>query len=147
MKIDIQINKRDSKRILDSLAKLQPKLSRKILREESRKTAKSVLLPVAKQNTPKDTGLMRKSIKIVSIKRSRVAVGVRLAMSSKKFPGDRLFYGGFLEYGIPATNKKTGKQQRARPAVAMLKRTADTHGQQAVDRFSKAVLVRLGEAF
>ncbi len=147
LKVDLEVNERQLRDIISRLNKLEPKIAKKILRQESRRAAKDVLLPAAKSNTPVDSGLLRKNIKILAIKRSRVAVGVRVAMTSKKWPNDQIFYAGFVEYGIPAKNKKTGKAQRQRAGKWMMKRAADEQGGRASEQFVRSISARIDKEF
>jgi HK97 gp10 family phage protein len=136
MKIDLQINERQMESLINKLRNISPKLSKKILREESRRAAKTHLLGPAKSRVPKRTGRLSKALKIVAIKRTRTAVGVRLALSSKKWPANKAFYGGFVEYGTPKRNIS---------GVHFLRRTANDNGNAAANDFLRAVQRRIDE--
>lgn len=134
MKIDLELNERQLSDLLNKLGKIPAKLSRKILREESRRAAKDKLLNHAKSLTPTRTGLLKRSIKILAIKRTRTAVGVRIAMTSKGWT--KKFYGGFVEYGTPA-RKIEGQR--------IMTRTAESNGESAANQFANAVARRIDE--
>lgn len=116
-----------SKNLLLQLKRLPINIQRKVLREESRRTAKTILLPVARKRVPKQTGILRKSIKVRSLKRSRVRTGVRIGYSAKDFVGDT-FYGSFLEYGW-RLGKRSADQLRAQSFFSKrAKRDRETGG-------------------
>ncbi len=82
------------------LKKMEPKLAKSLQRKAVRKAAKPVL-ETAKDEVPKDTRDLERSLKIRALKRSRRnrgVVGVRVVTGDQFFTGDT-FYGGFLEYG------------------------------------------------
>lgn len=134
-----------SKNLLRNLKRLPVKIQRKILREESRKTAKAILLPVAKERVPKQTGALRKSIKVRALKRSTVRTGVRVGYAAKDFAGDT-FYGSFLEYGW-RVGKRGGKssedKRRKIDGKYHLKSVADSRGEKAKDAFLKQSASRI----
>lgn len=134
MKIDAIPNAQQVQDLLRKLANMPAKIAKKILREESRRAAKDHLLAHARSLTPNRSGLLRRSIKVVAMKRSRVAVGVRVAMTSKKWT--KQFYGGFVEYGTPA---------RKIEGVRMMKRTAEEKGAAAASQFANEVARRIDE--
>lgn len=105
----------------NALKQLPITLQRKIIREETRKASKQHMLHRAKYSVPRRTGRLRRAIAVRAIKRSRVAAGVRTAMSSHKFKGDA-FYGGFLEYGW-----RVGKRSRTILYLQRLKSRAKTN--------------------
>ncbi len=83
-------------------------LRKKIARKAIRKAAKPVR-DTAIARAPVDTGLLKKSIKVRAMKRSRKnkhTVAVRVVTGEGFFKGEA-FYGGFLEYGTT--------RMRARP--------------------------------
>ncbi len=112
-------------RLQTALKQLPIKLQRKLIREETRQAAKDHLLKQAKSEVKRKTGRLRRAITIRAIKRSRVATGVRTAMSSSKFTGDA-FYGGFLEYGW-----RLGKRPRSILYLQRLKSKAKTQERKA----------------
>lgn len=82
------------------------KLGKKIVRKAARRAIKPVQ-SAAQRRAPKDTGALRKSIKIRAMKRSRSNFGVVVttgASAGNAFSGDQ-FYGAFQEFGW-----KTGKR-------------------------------------
>ena len=136
MQIKIELSQRQVNSLIEKLKNIEPKISRKILREESRRSAKTHLLPHAKSKVPNKTGRLRRSLKVVALKRSNKAVGVRLALSAKKFPEDVKFYGGFIEYGAPKRNVK---------AVGFMRNTVNEKGEAAVNSFLNNVKRRIDE--
>lgn len=117
---------KQSKRLLTRLNLLPAKISRKILREESRKSAKDILLPEAKRVVPKQTGALKKSIKVRALKRSQLRTGVRIGYSAKDFTGDT-FYGSFLEYGW-RVGKRSAAQLRAQSFFSKRKKRDEETG-------------------
>jgi len=94
-----QVNQKQLQQVLNFTRNLPAAMAKKIIRQETRRAMKQVLLPPARSQTPKKTGALRKSIKIRAISRSRKSSGVRLASSDRDFVGD-MFYAGFIEYGF-----------------------------------------------
>lgn len=80
-----------------SLSELEPKFQKKIVRQAQRQGAK-ILLKKAKDKAPKETGALKKAIKIKSAPRSRKFVGIDIGVGSQFFVGKQ-FYGSFLEFG------------------------------------------------
>lgn len=109
------VNRFQLRMLMAKLSSLPKKIQRKFIREETRKAAKTHLLKQAKAAAPKETGALRRAIRIVAIKKSRVFVGVRLALSAKWFTGDT-FYGAFQEWGW-----RHGKRSNALTAAANLR--------------------------
>ena len=75
-------------------------------KEAVRKSTREALRPVADQvkaTAPRRTGRLSRSVKVRSLKRSRVRVGSRVTVSgtASNFKG-RGFYGGFIEFGWKA---------------------------------------------
>lgn len=109
--------------LLKALKQFPGKVQRKILVQESRKAAKTYLLGQAKNAVPKQTGALRKSIKVRALKRSRVRVGVRIGMAEKDFTGET-FYGSFLEYGW-RVGKRSAEQLRAQSFFSKAKKRGE----------------------
>jgi len=121
----IKVNQKQLKTILNFTRMLPTAMRNKIIRQETRRAMKEVLLPAAKSQTPKKTGALRKSIKIRAIKRSRKSSGVRLAASDRDFVGD-MFYAGFIEYGFRRGGTKV-------PGQEILRKIAIQRGPIAID--------------
>ncbi len=131
--------------LLKELKQLPGKVQRKILVQESRKAAKTYLLGQAKNAVPKQTGALRKSIKVRALKRSRVRVGVRIGMAEKDFAGET-FYGSFLEYGWKAgkrRSKASVDDRKQIPAKYYLKKVVEQHGDNAQSGFANQVAERI----
>lgn len=95
--ITAQLDAKQVAKINRMLTALPKKIRNKILREELRKGAKT-LLPASKAATPARTGKLRRSVKVRAVKRSRKSVGVLVGYNDKAYAGDT-FYGAFLEWG------------------------------------------------
>jgi HK97 gp10 family phage protein len=85
------------KQVMARLKGVIPRLRKKALTKAAR-VAMRPLLSSAKQKAPKKSGALRKSLKMRTMKRSRVKVGVYIATSDKFFQGET-FYGAFQEFG------------------------------------------------
>lgn len=101
-----------------------PSEAKKALRTASREGAK-VVARAAKAKVPKDTGTLRRSIRVRSIKRSRVKVGSRVITGEGFFKGET-FYGGFVEFGT--------KYMKARP---FLRPAADENREKVIKEFGE----------
>ena len=86
-----------------ALKALGSKLALKLERKALRQVAKPVLAD-AKANCPVDSGDLKRSLKLRSMRRSRVRIGLQVATSKGWFKGDT-YYGGFVFLG-----HKTGKR-------------------------------------
>jgi HK97 gp10 family phage protein len=95
--IAAQLDANQVAKINRMLIALPKRIRNKILREELRKGAKT-LLPASKAATPARTGKLRRSVKVRAVKRSRKSVGVLVGYNDKAYAGDT-FYGAFLEWG------------------------------------------------
>lgn len=92
----------------DLPAKLAKKVIRKAVREANKPTRRD-----AQANAPKDTGKLKKAIKLVAIRRSRTRIGVMVRIDSKDFAGEE-FYPMIQEYGSADRNiPATGYMRRA----------------------------------
>lgn len=102
------------------LKAIEAKLAGKIVRQATRQALKPVHL-AARRNAPKDSGQLRRSIKIRALPRSRSRVGARVTSGSGKsdFTGEA-YYGGFQEWGwVAGTNNRRrikGKEFMGRAA-------------------------------
>jgi hypothetical protein len=135
-------------RAVDRMLKNLPKgIRNKILREELRKSAKSMVGP-AKAATPLgETGRLRKSVKVRAMKRSRKSVGVVVGYGDKSFSGTT-FYGSFLEWGwrIGKRPSRANKATDTRKKVEgrfMLTRVAEKLGPGVISRALTAIGYRI----
>lgn len=110
------------KKLNRKLKKLGGKEAKKIVRKAMRPALKPVMR-AARRNAPKDTGLLRKSIKVRSGKRSRAGISMRVTSGDKtgNFSGDT-YYGGFHEFGTSRGIKakhfmKNAADQKKRSAI------------------------------
>lgn len=85
------------KQLLKRLRELQPKLQKRGLTKAARLAMKPMHAK-AKSSAPKESGTLRKSIKLRAMKRSRVRVGMHISTSESMFEG-KTFYGAFQEFG------------------------------------------------
>lgn len=101
-------------------AELRAKLSaltdaeaRKAVLGATREAAKLIQAEV-KRTVPKRTGLLRKSVRVRSIKRSRKRIGVRVTTSrfNSNYQG-KAFYGAFLEFGWKTKPRKDASARAA----------------------------------
>lgn len=143
MTIELEVNQAQLKAISRSLRQLEPKLQKKIIREEARRAAKAHLLPQAKSAVPVDSGTYRKSIKVRAIKRSRKAVGVQVSAGVKGFTGDA-FYGGFLEYGW-RVGKRGNSDRRHVKGKGYLAGVAKSQGPKAANAAAKGIAARIDQ--
>lgn len=89
---------RGDKEIISKLKKLEKKLTKKIITRAAR-TAMKPVMQAAKSYAPKQSGTLRKAIKLRALKKNRRGnIGVRVAISDKWFVG-KMFYGAFQEFG------------------------------------------------
>ncbi len=105
------------------LAALQKNDAKKAMRTAAR-FAMNRLLPRIKAATPYRTGLLRKSMRVRAIQRSRRQIGVKIGTSSKaskKLFGGKTFYGSFIEFG------KTVKGVKNQGAYHMIEGTTERH--------------------
>lgn len=104
------------------LRRLAGKDGKKIIRRAAREAVKPVQA-AAKQNAPDDTGALRKSIRVRSLKGSRHRVGARVTTSAydNVFKG-RTFYAAFIEFGwFPGKRSRKGNsKKRGRPVMGEL---------------------------
>jgi len=85
------------KQITKRLNALEPKVRNKIIRKATRAAARPIASAV-KRRAPVLSGMLKKSVKIRALKRSRKAKGIRVMTGKIAFQGDE-FYGGFVEFG------------------------------------------------
>ena len=149
--ISFFIDRRDLATVEKKLKELPLKTQRKFVRTATRNAAKKHLLPAARNAVPKRTGLYRKSMKIRSVKRSRVTSGVRLASfftDKQTGKSKKVFYGSFLEYGWkPNTGKEpilgqSGKRVRGRKYLTKM---AKRQGPRAIKDAIKSIAAMMRE--
>jgi len=111
MNISLEI---DNTAAWEAIQKLPAKVQNQILTRALRAGAKDVL-PTAKQLAPKDTGTLRKSLKVRVLRATRKGVkklDVTTNKSNNLYTG-KTFYGAFQEFGWKSG--KRGKSNSRRP--------------------------------
>ena len=79
------------------------------MRKVTRKVTRHYVLPAVKKYIPSDTNYLESTLKVRSLKRSRVRQGHMVTLGGEDlFRGDT-FYGGFVEFGTKARYHKSGK--------------------------------------
>lgn len=97
------------KAIMRKLKGMVPAARKKVLSKAAR-TAMKPVLATAKSNAPKQSGALRKAIKLRAKKKNRRGVvGVSVAVGAKWFVGDE-FYGAFQEFGWKSGPRKVQKE-------------------------------------
>lgn len=130
----ISLSVRGEKKIMRQLKKLPVKIRRKVLRKASREAMKPVL-KAARNNAPKQSGALKKAIKLRALKRNRRGlVGVKVAVGKDWFQGDQ-FYGAFQEFGYKGIEGKH-----------FVENAYDTHGEGAKRRFMDLVPKQIEKA-
>lgn len=113
------IGSRKLKRVMEGLPK---KIQSKILRTGLRKAIKLVADRV-RTLVPRDTGQLRKSIKVRAGKRKRNRISITAQTGEGFFKG-KTYYGGFQEYGTEKMQAepflRPAFDQRERPAAEIL---------------------------
>lgn len=97
------------KRIDAMLKKLEPKVRNALSRKATRKAAKDIVLPAAKERAPFNTGDLEESLTVSAMTRSRNSFGHRVGTKDGAYQGEQ-FYGGFMEFGTKERQHKSGKQ-------------------------------------
>jgi HK97 gp10 family phage protein len=146
--ITAQLDAKQVAKINRMLTALPKKIRNKILREELRKGAKT-LLPASKAATPARTGKLRRSVKVRAVKRSRKAVGVLVGYNDKAYAGDT-FYGAFLEWGWkqgkrPSRTVRGGASDNRKeiPGRRMLGNVAEAKGPGVLDAVINQIASRI----
>ena len=146
--ITAQLDAKQVAKINRMLTALPKKIRNKILREELRKGAKT-LLPASKAATPARTGKLRRSVKVRAVKRSRKAVGVLVGYNDKAYAGDT-FYGAFLEWGWkqgkrPSRAVQGGASDNRKeiPGRRMLGNVAEAKGPGVLDAVINQIASRI----
>jgi HK97 gp10 family phage protein len=103
-----------------ALSAIEKNVAKKIARKALREGGK-IILKEAKSNAPKESGALKKSIKLRAGKsKKKGRASVVIGTGAKWFQGDQ-FYGAFLEFGHKAGSRKLGdarKQVEAKPYLA-----------------------------
>jgi HK97 gp10 family phage protein len=115
------------------LAKLTGPEAKNIIRKSARPALKPILA-AARANAPTDKGLLRKSVKIRAMKRSRSRVGATVSSGSKTSAyAGKAWYGGPIEYGY------TRRDGREMPAVRFMKRAVDAKREQSIRIYRESI--------
>lgn len=115
-----------NKELDKALQALEPALARKLSRKTTRRIAKDIVLPAARDLAPVDSGDLEESLTVRAIKRSRLRMG-HYVTCGETIERDQHYYSGYLEFGTKprvhtANNKYVGfvaphKFAYLRPAV------------------------------
>ncbi len=125
---NVAIDLSGDKELIAALNNLTPALEKKALRTALRESSKPIL-SAAKARAPRDTGALKKSLRIKAFKRTRKGkVGFSIGTSSlgSAYQGKQ-FYGAFQEYGWH-TGKRTNEIRRSQSAA----RRGSTTAKQAL---------------
>ena len=90
----------------DRLGELGNKIAKKLVKSALRTAAKPTLR-LARANAPVKTGLVRRSLRIVSGRGRKTLIQMRLVMGLKNFVG-KSYYGAFVEEGHFTGNRPKG---------------------------------------
>lgn len=115
------------------LSRFEQSVQKKAIRKATREASK-VILEEAKTLVPVDTGALRKSLRVRSLKRSRVKQGHQVQTGEGFFKGET-FYGGFVEYGT--------KRMAARE---YLRRAMNSKEAETIQKFRTELGVAIDEA-
>jgi HK97 gp10 family phage protein len=107
------------------LTQFEPKVARKYLRQGLREGAK-IFQRVAKANAPRQTGALRRAIKVRAGKRNTV----RVSIGSQWFQGDQ-FYAAFLEFGWKQGNRNLKDKRKKVAGKHYMKKSYDIAKDQA----------------
>ena len=98
-----------------AFSKLPLQIQKKVLRPALKESAKMVAQK-AKQNIPIDTTLSKKSIKVTSLKRSRVKLGMKIGAGSDSATSGLPYYIKWVEFGTKQRFTKSGANRgKVRP--------------------------------
>lgn len=92
-----------------ALRELEPALAKKLSRKTTRRIAKDIVLPAARDRAPVDSGDLEESLTVRAIKRSRYRFGHMVTCGEGVFKGDQ-FYSGFLEFGTKPRFQKANSK-------------------------------------
>jgi len=112
----------DATALLKELNALEKKVQRKMVRTTLRNACKKIQV-AAKDEAPKESGNLKRQIKVRAGKKSRVKVSMLVQLAAK--PGDK-YYAAFVEYG---TQKMKG--------MNFLKEAVKKVGQKVMDEALK----------
>jgi HK97 gp10 family phage protein len=118
------------------LRRLALKDGKKVVRAAARKAIKPVQLS-AKQLAPKDSGQLRRAVKVRALPRSRRRVGVRVTIGERFFTGDQ-FYGSFQEWGWK-TGKRGSANRRQIPGKHFLREAADSNRAKVIAIYRREI--------
>lgn len=97
-------------KVLDRVLKGMPAvIQKKFSRQATRKGAKDIVLPAAKDRVGFDTGDLEESLVVRAIPRSRSRVGHQVQTRDGFYQGDE-HYGAQLEFGTKERKHKSGKK-------------------------------------
>lgn len=97
-------------KVLDRVLRNLPVAAQKKLsRKATRKAAKEIVLPEAKNRVAVDTGELEESLAVRAIRRSRTRFGHQVGTKEGHYKGDQ-FYGAFIEFGTKERQHKSGKR-------------------------------------
>lgn len=120
------------------LHQLIPRLQKKALRPALRESSK-ILQRRMKANAPKDKGKTVRSIKIRSMKRSRVRMGVGVSAGADN-PGEGLpYYIKWVEFGTAERKHKSGKSVGRITPNPFIRRSKDESRQSVIATFRRRV--------
>lgn len=105
----------NSKKVIQKLNGMEPKVRKKIERSALRKGGQ-IIAVAAKSRAPVYTGKVKKRIKVRAGKRRKNRLSVVIGTSQKDFTGDQ-FYAGFVEFGTKERIHKSGKRVGKVPAT------------------------------
>ncbi len=91
-----------------ALAEFPANVQKAMARKGTRKAAKDIVLPDAKNRVPENTGDLADSLTVRTVKRSRGKIGHMVTTKDGFYKGDQ-FYGGFIEFGTKERQHKSGK--------------------------------------
>src|SRR4051794_26574427 len=80
-------------------SKVEKQIARKSLRQGTK-----IIQKAARDDSPVDTGQLRRSLKIKTMKRKKGRIGMIVQASPKGLPSNKSFYAAFIQYG----SKKRG---------------------------------------
>jgi HK97 gp10 family phage protein len=135
---------RGGKALAAKLRKLPNKISNKIQRKGLRAGAK-LIQRAAKKLAPKDTGLLRSSLRVRAGKPRKGKVAVRVMTGEGDYKGET-FYGSFLEYGHRLGHRKLGSQRKMIPAKPYMKPAFEQNKDAAVKAVRQAIREGIREA-
>lgn len=144
MSDDLSIRVDGVSHIIAALEKLPARLESKVLRQAARAVAKEIV-PTAKANAPKDTGAIRRTIKVRAVKGKRGSIAVRVRTGTReelaKFHPKRAeeiltskwYYPAAVEYGY-SRNGVTA------PPNAYMRRALRSHAESGKRAMRRALL-------